>query len=252
MLKEVRFGSDDCERKHKNPGVTWERMVQIWWIGLKIATLLPDHLESVNQNHREKRKTLLCMCLWPSLLFYCTTEHSLTKATDLAVKKLPVLAVQQKNVTSKPRWWRVGVSTPLGSSLGFGDIFILTLFPLLFAFTIFTGLLLQPTKLPPKRQLAPCFWPHSFWPPSAEKVVPTKESHAASAAKNSICKYCVSFKLPTLDTSPRHPAARLKYITTKKHNSPNTQSWAKMCKKNTWRPWEWHWSHTTSTCEQMI
>ena len=36
------------------------------------------------------------MRLWPSLFFRCTTEHSLTKATDLAVKKLPALAVQQK------------------------------------------------------------------------------------------------------------------------------------------------------------
>lgn len=126
------------------------------------------------------------MCLWPSLLFYCTTEHSLTKATDLAVKKVPVLAVQQKNVTPKPRWWLVGVSTPLGSSLGFGYIFAPHSFPPSFCLHHIHRPVTAAHEIAAQTPIGTWFFAAQFLTTITRKSGSQQESYAAGAAKNSI------------------------------------------------------------------
>lgn len=73
----------------KNLSATGERLVQIWWIGLKITTLLPDHLESVNQNHKEKTKNLALHVFMALLAFLLHNRAFLNKSHGPGCQESP-------------------------------------------------------------------------------------------------------------------------------------------------------------------
>ncbi len=127
----------------KKPSVIWERLVQTWWtfenndshcliVRSDIFWSIPAKSLRIREL-RIIRKTFTLHVYMAPLCFLLHNWAFLNKSTNnLAV-----------SVTPKSRWWLVAVSTPLESkkshwlflpdqsSLGFGDIFTPTLFPIL-------------------------------------------------------------------------------------------------------------------------